>query len=107
MLNHRGLILNSSEGSSARKRLVVNVNCQSHRTLRSQDRADLHNWRCSDQNLPMLTLIQRQSQAALSRATTTVPSGAPTLLGYTSTRADAPQLASAHELPFPRRGIDE
>ena len=37
------MVIHSSEGSSARKRLVVNVNCQLHRTLQHQDRADLHN----------------------------------------------------------------
>ena len=40
--NQRCMVIHSSEGSSARKRLVVNVNCQSHRTLQHQDRADLH-----------------------------------------------------------------
>lgn len=57
MPNHRGSILNSSEGSSARKRLIVNVNCHSHSILRSQGKADLHNWRCADKNLSTLTLI--------------------------------------------------
>ena len=51
MLNHHGSILNSGEGSSARKRLVVNVNYQSHSILQSQGKADLHNWRCTEQNL--------------------------------------------------------
>ena len=37
------MVIHSSEGSSARKRLVVNVNCQSHSNLQHQDRADLHN----------------------------------------------------------------
>lgn len=41
--NQRCVVINSGEGSSARKRLVINVNCQSHRTLQHQDRADLHN----------------------------------------------------------------
>ena len=42
-LSQRCMVIHSSEGSSARKRLVVNVNCQSHGTLQHQDRADLHN----------------------------------------------------------------
>lgn len=42
MLNHHGSILNSGEGSSERKRLVIDVNCQSHSILQSQGKADLH-----------------------------------------------------------------
>lgn len=41
--NQRCMVIRSSEGSSARKQLVVNVNYQSHRTLQHQDRADRHN----------------------------------------------------------------
>ena len=41
--NQRCMVIHSSEGSSARKRLIVNVDCQSHRTLQHQDRADRHN----------------------------------------------------------------
>jgi hypothetical protein len=37
------MVIHSSEGSSARKQLVVNVNYQSHRTLQHQDMADLQN----------------------------------------------------------------
>jgi len=45
------MVIHSGEGSSARKRLVVNVNYQSHSILQSQGKADLHNWRCTEQNL--------------------------------------------------------
>ena len=41
--NQRCMVIHSSEGSSARKRLVFNVDYQSHRTLPHQDRTDLHN----------------------------------------------------------------
>ena len=67
MLNYHGSILNSGEGSSERKRLVINVKCQSHSILQSQAKADLHNWRCTEQNLSTLKLIQQQSRATLSR----------------------------------------
>jgi len=49
--NQRYMVIHSGEGSSARKRLVVNVNYQSHSILQSQGKADLHNWRCTEQNL--------------------------------------------------------
>jgi len=65
--NQRCLVIHSSEGSSARKRLVVNVNCQSHRTLQHQIGPIFTIRRCADQNLSTLTLIQRQSRATPSR----------------------------------------
>ena len=43
VLNKLGSVPESSEGYRARKRLVININCQSHRTLQHQDRADRHN----------------------------------------------------------------
>ena len=51
MLNHSGSIVNSNEGCSTRKQLLVNVNRHSHSILQSQGKADLHNWRCTEQNL--------------------------------------------------------
>ena len=42
MLNHSGSILNSNEGHSACKQLIVNVIYQSHSILQSQGKADLH-----------------------------------------------------------------
>ena len=41
--NQRYMLIHSTEGSSARKRLIINADCQSHRTLLHQDGVDLHN----------------------------------------------------------------
>lgn len=76
-LNQHCMVIHSSEGSSARKRLVVNVNCQSHRTLRSQDRADLHN-EAVYRSEPVHAHThsgQRQSRATPSRDPATASQG--------------------------------
>ena len=108
MLNHRGSILKSSEGSSARKRLVVNVNCQSHRTLQYQDRANLHNQpMCRPELIRAHALLTAAKLDRVHARSGHCLTGTPTLLGCTSTGIGTAQLASTHELPFPRRGIDE
>ena len=70
--NQRCMVIHSSEGSSARKRLIVNVNCQSHSILQGQSKADLHNWRYADQNRPRSRLSNSKARPC-PRATQPLP----------------------------------